>query len=211
MPQFRLLDTQYGDRTYFLPNFAGGEVWPSNEATQFGSGTASIAAEGNIFRQISQPGITPVALGSDIVIGVYTLPANSFDGIGNRGLGLTAQGSFGATTNSKTIKIIANPASAVVGSVVGAGGTVVATTGVVATNGSGWVLAANIFKYGAPGSNTQMGLHQASQMGPAVTPLQATSLITAVESGPIIFAITANCATLGNDVVLNFIEANALN
>jgi len=213
MPLRNFLDTRVGDIQYFLPNFTGGEVWPSNEATAFGSGTASIAAEGNVNRQVFAAGVTPVATGSDIVIGLYTLPASSFDGVAgtNRGLALTAQGSFGATANAKTIKIIANPTTAVVGSVIGAGGTVVATTGVVNTNGSGWILAADIYKYGAPGSNTQMGLHQASQMGPAVTPLQATSLITAPENAPIIFAVTANCATLGNDVVLNFIQANALN
>src|SRR5262249_42093494 len=137
-------------------------------------------------------------------------PAGSFDQA-NRGISITAQGSFGATGNNKRIKIVFNPASATVGSTVGAGGTTVADTGTVTTNGGGWSLSANVFKYGAAGSNTQIGVHQRAQVGAAVAALLARSLITGTESGAILIAVTGNAATAASDIVFNFLEVNALN
>ena len=108
------------------------------------------------------------------------------------------------------MKIIFNATTAVVGSTV-TGGTTVADTGTVTTNGGGWSVQANVFKYGAAGSNTQIGLHQQCQVGAAVSALLAPQLITATESGSILIAITGNATTTASDIVFNFAEINAMN
>jgi hypothetical protein len=199
-----------GVAAWALAVVPGTGIEPSSNLEQFGAGTATVLAEGNINRQISSAGISPGATGADNVLAVFSIPANSFD-ISGRGIGITAQGKFGATANNKQIKLIFNPATAVVGSTVGAGGTTVADTGAVATNGGGWSVQANVFKYGAAASNTQIGLHQQAQIGAATAALLAPSLITATESGPILVAVTGNATTAASDIVFNFLEVNAMN
>jgi hypothetical protein len=175
----------------------------------FGGGSAAIGASGNINVQISSAGIQPGATGADNVLAFYPLPASSFDQA-SRGIGVQAQGSFGATGNNKRIKIIVNPSTAVVGSTVGAGGTTIADTSTVATNGGGWSLAGDVIKYGAAASNTQIGLHQQAQVGAAVSALLAPSLITATESGAILIAVTGNATTAASDIVFNALQVTAL-
>lgn len=191
-------------------DYVSGGTVPASEATQFGLGSASMAAEGNVNRQISSAGVSPGATGVDNVLAFFSIPPNSFDAAG-RGLSFTAQGSFGATANNKDVKLIFNPATAVVGSTVGAGGVTIADTAVVATNNLGWSLQANVFKYGAANSNTQIGLHQQAQIGAAVAAMLKPSLIAAVENAAILIAVTGNAATAASDIVFNFLEVNAMN
>jgi hypothetical protein len=199
-----------GAAAWALAVVPGTGVEPSNNLEQFGAGTGTMLSEGNIFRQISSAGVSPGATGADNVLAVFVIPANSFD-VANRGITITAQGKFGATANSKDVKIIFNPSTAAVGSTVGAGGTTISDSGVVVTNGGGWSLQANVFKYGAAGSNTQIGLHQQAQVGAAVAAMLAPSLITAVESATILVAVTGNATTATSDLVFNFLEVNAMN
>lgn len=175
----------------------------------FGKSSAALNGTSNINRQISSAGIQPGGLGADNVLAVYSLPASAFDVLG-RGLCISAQGSFGATANTKRVKLIFNATTAVIGSTV-TGGTTVADTGAVVTNGGGWSLQANIFKYGAAGSNTQIGLHSQAQVGAAVSALLAPSLITATESGAILIAVTGNATTATTDILFNFLEVLATN
>jgi hypothetical protein len=198
-----------GAAAWALAVVPGTGVEPSSNLEQFGAGAATILAEGNVNRQISSAGIQPGATGADNVLAVFSIPANSFD-ISGRGVGITAQGSFGATANNKRIKLIFNATTAVVGATV-TGGTTVADTGTIATNGGGWSLQANVFKYGVNGSNTQIGLHQQAQIGNAVAALLAPSLTTATESGAILVAVTGNATTAASDIVFNFLEVNAMN
>lgn len=189
--------------------YANGGSNPASEVTQFGLGSALMAEEGNIVRQANSTGISPALTGADVVVAVYSMPANSFDAAG-RGLNLLAMGSFAANANTKRLKLIFNATTAVVGSAV-TGGTTICDTGAVTTNGQGWCLEANVFKYGSAGSNTQLGIHQSAQTGGTVSPLLAPSVITAVESGPILIAVTANATTTATDILFNFLEINAMN
>ena len=189
--------------------YGAGGAAPNSEVVQFGSSSGLLAAEGNINRQVLGAGVSPAATGSDYVVAVYSLPANAFD-ISGRGITITACGSFAANGDTKTLKLIFNPSAAVVGSVV-TGGTSICTTGAVTTNGGGWQLQGSIFKYGAAGSNTQLGLHDQAQAGAAVSSMLAPTLLTAVESGTILMAVTANCATATGDIVFNYLEVNAMN
>lgn len=182
----------------------------SSALTSFGAGSGSFPEEGNINRQISSAGVNPGATGADNVVAVFSLPANSFD-VAGRGLQITASGSFAANGNTKRIKIIFNPATAVVGSTVGAGGTTIADSGAVTTNGGGWQLSANVFKYGAANSNTQIGIHSQAQLGGAVAALLAPSLIAAVENAAILIAVTVNDTTNVADAPFNWLEINAMN
>ena len=189
--------------------YASGGYNPASEVTQVGQGTALAAAEGNIYRSVLGTATSPAATGSDYVLAVYALPANSFD-VSGRGVNLLAMGSLAANTNNKRIKLIFNCTTAVVGSAV-TGGTTVCDTGTVTTSGGGWALEANVFKYGAAGSNTQLGIHQSAQTGSTVSALLAPSAITATESGAILIAVTGNATTATTDILYNFFEVNAMN
>jgi hypothetical protein len=197
---------------YSGADYANGGTDPNNTQVQAGSSTALIRSAGNINTQVVAAGVIPGATGADNVLAVFSLPANFFDGLAgtNRGISITAQGKFAATANNKQVKIIFNPATAVVGSTVGAGGTTVADTGVVATNNLGWSVQANIFKTGAAGSNTQLALHQQAQAGSTVGPLLAPTATAAVENAPILIAITGNATTVASDIVFNFLEICAM-
>jgi hypothetical protein len=185
-------------------------IEPSSMVTQFGSGSATFPEEGNINRQISSAGVTPGATGADNVLAVYALPSNSFDQA-LRGLTITAAGSFAANANNKRVKIIYNPATAAVGSTVGTGGTTICDTNTITTNGTGWQLQATVFKYGAAGSNTQIGIHNQAQIGAAVASMLAPSLIAATENNAINIAVTGNATTATADIVFNWLEVNAMN
>ena len=176
---------------------------------QFGSGGATFGYEGNINTQIASAGVNPGATAADSVLAVYSLPANSFDQI-SRGLQITAAGSFAANSNNKRVKLIFNATTAVVGSAV-TGGTTIADTSTVTTSGGGWQLSAQVFKYGPPASNTQIGIHSQAQVGGAVAALVAPQLITAAENGSILIAVTGNATTVVSDIALNWLEINAMN
>lgn len=181
--------------TFTTVNAAG--ALPASTTTVFGSGVGVVKADGLLNVQTSSTGISPGATAADNVLAFYSIPANSFD-VAGREVTVQAAGSFGATGNTKTIKIIFNPATAVVGSTVGAGGTTIASTGAVATNGGGWQVEASVTKYGAAASNTQLSASTGNgTLAPALT--------TGVESGPILVAITGNAATTASDIVFNLL------
>lgn len=171
----------------------------------FGSGSAAFGLEGNLSCQASA-GINPAAIAADKVLAVYSLPANSLDQSG-RSIQIAAAGNFGATDNNKRVKIIVNPASAVVGATVGAGGTALADTGTVVTNAAGWQLSANICKYGAAGSNTQIGINS-NNSGAA---LLAPAALTLFENAAIVIAVTGNATTDVTDIALNLFTVKAAN
>lgn len=211
-----LWDTIKGDRQWY--------DLPGDAATKFGTSFTSMQLLGTVYRQVSQPGISPGGTAADNVLAVFTLPAKAFDGVilptiyggslqqvlSNRGLYINAQGSFGATANNKRIKIIVGATTAVVGSTV-TGGTTIADTGVVATNTGGWSVGASVYKYGVAGSNTQIAVHEQSQTGAAVTALLAPAALTLVENAPIIIAITGNAATATTDIVFSLLAITGMN
>jgi hypothetical protein len=183
-------------------------VYTANDAA--GSSTTMVPGSGNLATTVVSAGQQPGSIGNDNVLAILTIPANAFDGQSypaatNRMATVMAIGSFGATGNNKTLKLVVNPTNPVVGAAV-AGGTTIATTGVVATNGGGWQLSAAIIKYGAAGSNTQLAIHFGAQTGATVSALSAPSLLTAAEAAPMTIVVTGNAATAASDVVFNFAE-----
>jgi hypothetical protein len=185
----------------------GGE--PSGITTQFGSGTNFFPEEGNVYRNTIWPGTSPAGTGSQYVLDALALSANSFDKA-LRGLQITGAGSFAANGDSKTLQLVASNTAQVPGQVVASAPTVIATTGAVTTNGGGWEIAANLFKYGSSGSNTQVALHSQAQVGAAVSGLQAPVQLTLNEGAIIYLALTAQTTT-ATDVVENWFEINAMN
>ena len=190
-------------------DYANGGTNPAIEITAFGQSTAVMAEEGNINRQVLINGVSPTQLNQDVILAGYQLPALAFD-IAGRGICITSQGSFANNANNKRLKIIVGCSNVTPGQVV-SGGTAIADTGVIATQNAGWSLMANIYKAGATGSNTQLGLHQQSQVGAAVSSLTSPTTLTLVENQPINVVVTANCATNLTDAVQNFLEVNAMN
>ena len=201
-----------GAAAWALAVVPGVGVEPSSNLEQFGSGSANMLSEGNIYHYASA-GINPAGTGSDYVVSTYTIPANSFDGLAgtNRGLSFNAFGGFANNANAKRAKIIFNPTAAVVGSVV-TGGTTIADTGSYSTTGAaGWNLSAQVFKYGAAGSNTQYGQCTGIIIGTTHGGMGVPLALTAVESGPILVAVTANATTAATDITLSNFSANAMN
>lgn len=196
----------YSAGSYWF-NTATNRVWfcvsAAINAAVWGELTANGA--GLINRQISATGVQPGGTAADNVLAVYSLPANSFD-VAGRAFEITACGTYGATANSKTVKLILNPSTAVVGSTVGSGGTTICSTGTVTTNGGGWSLRATFTKYGVAGSNTQLGLNLSNQQGSTTPVIIAPAAITAVESGAILIAVTGNAATAASDILFNYLE-----
>jgi len=191
-------------------SYTSGGYNPPGEVTQAGSSTGTFAEEGNINRQVSGTGVIPGGTGADYVLSTYTLPANAFDTLG-RGLALTAVGSFAANGNNKRVKVLVGCTTATVGSAV-TGGTVIADTGVIGSGSLGWSVAAEVYKQGAAGSNTQVGLHTQAQYGGTLGSLLAplTSLAMA-ENSSILVAVTGNATTNSNDITFNFFQANWMN
>ena len=197
---------------------------PNTAATLFGGGGTSMQEEGTLYRY-SGTAINPGALTVDSVLAAFTLPANSFDGVnitdllggaltvaqGNRGIQIEAVGGFGPTnaTNHR-VKILVGCTAAVVGSTV-SGGTVIADTGNVTTVSVGWSIGAQVYKYGAAGSNIQVGIHQPTQTGAAVSSLLSPQLLTLNESLPIIIAVTGYATTAAADVALNLAVITGFN
>lgn len=183
-------------------------TYTANDAA--GSSTTMVPGSGNLATTVVSAGQNPGATGSDYVLAVMTIPANAFDGQSypaatNRMATIIANGSFAANGNTKTLKIVVNATNPVVGSAL-SGGTTIGTTGAVTTSGGGWQMGAAIIKYGAAGSNTQLAVHQAAQVGATVSALTAPTLLTATETSPMTIAITGNAATTATDIVFNFAE-----
>ena len=186
---------------------------PSNMSTFFGGGSGAVLREGNLFRLVGNSLAGNKADTADDVLASYTVPASSFDAAG-RGLCITAQGSTGATTNNKRVKLWCN---ATISAGVATGGSVIADTGpwvngTIPNNNVGWQLMANVFKYGAAGSNTQYA-QGAAILGGIHGGIGLPVFPTAVESGAIVIALTGSSYTTGaaNDVIATWFEVNAMN
>ena len=162
-------------------------------------------AMGNSNVQISSAGVNPGATGADNVVAVYTIPANAFN-VANATATIQAAGSFAANGNTKRVKIFIGCTTATIGSTV-VGGTAIADTGAVTTNGGGWSISANVAKYGATGSNTQQTIHTQAQVGGAVAALLAPALLTLNESAAILVAVTINNTTNTTDAAFNWFES----
>jgi hypothetical protein len=175
-----------------------------------GGTTQNLATDGNLNVQTSAAGISPGATGADNVLAVFSIPANAFSAAGKM-VSITANGSFAANGNTKTVKIIFNPATAVVGSTVGSGGTTIASTGAVATNNAGWQLSASVTKYGIANSNTQLGVNLQNQAGATAVAILAPADITAVENAAILVAVTGDAATTATDILLNLLQVRFAN
>jgi len=201
---------------------------PANDTVLFGGLTYPAATfsilkeEGNIFRSVNAgaTGFGGSGTGSvDNILGGIVLDASAFD-IAGRGLAITAQGMTGATGNAKFWKLWINPTmsgQAVVGGVLTNAGTVTAagsgalllSSGSQTTNNGGWQLFGNLFKYGAAGSNTQY--FQGNWIAGATHGGMASTIaLTQSEAATMTIVVTGN-GVAANDVVLQFLEMNAMN
>jgi hypothetical protein len=188
-------------------------IEPSNILTLFGGGSGAFHSGGNLTRLVGNPLAGNSADTTDDVLASYVLPASSFD-VAGRGLCITAQGSTGPTTNNKRVKLWFN--ATISGGTVGTG-TVIADTGAwtnppTPNNNVGWQLTANVFKYGAAGSNTQYAQGSAI-LGGVHGGIGMPIFATATEAGAIVIAVTGSSYTTGaaNDVVATLFEVNAMN
>lgn len=154
-------------------------------------------------------GVAPGSTGSDIVVGVISLPANYFVRQ-NQGITLTASGNFANNANTKRCKLWFNATTAVINSAI-TGGTLLADTGAVVTANLGWLLEGSVIKTGAPGSNTQTTISQGAIAGGTHAGIVLNADTAAVESGVILCAVTINNTTAAGDAVLSMFEADGWN
>jgi hypothetical protein len=201
-------------------------VEPANMLTQFGgspSGAAfgSFTEEGNLYRNIGNPIAGNGADTTDDILGGIVLPAGAFD-VAGRGLCITAQGKLGATANNKRFRLWINPAMAgqtVTGGVISGGTVTGAGSGLLAVDSGsqtgsavGWSILANLFKYGAAGSNTQY-VQGSPITGATHGGINTPAFTTFTESAAMNIVVTGGSPTTGaaGDVMLNFLEINAMN
>ena len=187
---------------------------PNTTAISFGDAPSPLGLNmtdiGSAGKFISA-GTNPSTINGDYIVAVFALPAGTF-GVAGRGVLFEAGGGFASNTNVKRCKLIWQPTTTpVVGALV-SGGTTIADTGNYSTTGAvGWSLAADVFKYGAAGSNTQIGIHLGAQIGSTVGALVSPIALTSVESGIIYVALTANATTATTDISVNFFFTNGVN
>ena len=172
----------------------------------FGAGTGTLEESGNLTAQIGNPLTNPASITNDNVLAIYTVPAGSFSAAG-KGIELQAQGNFPLTdTQAKRCKIIWNPSSAVVGSAVvtTAASFLLGDTGSTTNGGApaGWMLSAQVYKYGAAGSNTQIGQENGAIVGSVHGGMGLASALTTNEAASVIAAVTGNATSSVGDIAL---------
>lgn len=175
--------------------------------------TAVMGNDGNLYSvAAAQTALSPSSTGGDYVLAVYSLPANFFDGlgVGQRAINIKAVGSTGANNNVKRAKLYFNPTAAVVGSTV-SGGNLLADTANFGGTSVGWVLEAEVMKYGAPNSNTQVGTSALILAGSTFVAPIAPVFCTGTENGAILVCVTGNPVTTSVDISLNLFEITAKN
>jgi hypothetical protein len=187
---------------------------PAGAGSEFGSGTGVESSAGPISKTVSSAGINPAFIGSDVVVAVYTIPANSFDGVAgtNRMVRADAWGGFSADVTVKRIKMWFSPNAQAAGNTV-SGGTLMADTLATTSDGGGWWVSGNVTKYGVANSNTQLVTSNGSMAsgagGAAIDgTLVAPSLTTGLESTSLYISVTCNntASTLSSTFSLLVVE-----
>jgi hypothetical protein len=195
-------------------------------STVEGAVNGVVRIEGNVFCLAGNPIGGNAADTTDDILGGLVLPAWAFDQAG-RQLNLFAQGITGATTNNKRFKLWLNPTMSgqtvtkgVIsgGTVSGVGsGVLLADSGtwVNATtpnNAAGWYIEALVTKYGARGSNTQMGQAQ-TILGTLHGGINAGQAMTLPENASINVVVSGSSYTTGaaGDVNLQQLTGNWCN
>ena len=180
----------------------------------FGGGTAVMEESGNVNVQSGNPLSNPASITNDNVLAVYTLPAGSLSAAG-KGLEITTAGNLGNDTQAKRVKLIWNPTSAVVGSSIATNSTsfLLGDTGSTTNGGAaaGWIIQAQVYKYGNFGSNTQIGQETGVIVGAVHGGCSLTSALTTNESLPILIAVTGNATSSVGDISLYNINIEGFN
>lgn len=180
----------------------------------FGGGTATMQESGNINVQSGNPLTSPATITNDNVLAVYTMPAGSLSAAG-KGIEVTAAGNLGADSQAKRVKVIWNPTAAVVGSAVATNSTsfLLGDTGSTTNAGvaAGWCIQSQVYKYGAAGSNTQIGQELGVVVGTTHGGMGIASALTTNESLAILIAVTGNATISVGDISLYNINIEAFN
>ncbi len=180
----------------------------------FGGGTGTIKESGNLSSQVGNPLSNPASITNDNVLAVYSLPASSLNASGV-GIEVTASGNFAADSQAKRVKLIWNPTAAVVGSAVATNSTsfLLGDTGSTTNAGAlaGWVLQAEVYKYGVAGSNTQIGQFLDGSIAATNLGVGVASALTNNESGAILLAVTGNATTSVGDISLYNMNVEGFN
>jgi hypothetical protein len=199
-------------------NAGSGTVF-GNSGAAAPSGAAVMLASGNIARNIlNAAGITASATGADKIVAAYTLPANSLE-LAGRGIQITVWGTAAATVNNKNIKVYfgatntgisngSNVAGQSDGTITVTGGTVIGTTGTLATNNGGLLLTCQLFALSstAQESMTTSIIGGGTHAGIGTWTNQA---FTSTAANLIVVTIQSTTAT--TDTVFNGWEVTAFN
>jgi len=188
-----------------------------------GATFAAMRGMGNIYAVAGNPVGANAADTTDDVLGGIALDATLLR-VANQMLQITAGGTTGATTNNKRFKLFLNPTmtgQTVTNGVI-SGGHVTAGTplvdsgawvnGTTPNNAAGWVIEAALIKYGAAGSNTQIGQGWAAT-GTLNGGVQAGQALTLAENAIINLVITGSSYTTGavSDVLLQYLFVTGAN
>ena len=177
-------------------NVTSNRFWVCMIAT-IGAAIWYAEGDGVLYTNVSTtPGTQPASTGADIVMDTFSLPAGYFSAARKTAY-IQVLANVVANANTKTIKIIVNPTTFTVGSAV-VGGTTIASL-IAVTTGGGASLVGAITKYGATGSNTQIGMQLDGQWGNTGAIMLSPQALTLTESAAVPVAITINNATTASD------------
>ncbi len=177
--------------------------------SQGGGGSAYFGDQGNLFINAAAA-TNPATTGGDIVMSSFSVPALTLD-VAGRSLAFEGYGSTASVTNARTIKIIVNCTTAVVGSAVTGGTTIASITSSATAGSGGWFIGGQLTKYGVAASNTQIAVHFSGQMGSVAIALVAPQALTLTENAAILCALTINAATTATDASYNMFQINMMN
>ena len=157
-------------------------------------GTTTFQPAGLVSNQISLGGIGNGANTTNDILFTATLSANSLDAVG-RCVVIEAFGMLASNGNNKTIQIVW-------------GGFIIATTGVITTNGGTWFLTAKLVK---SSSGAQTGYSSVKVGNATIATSQFAESVA--DTSPIVMSVTGASPTTGaaNDVTANSFSVEFFN
>lgn len=183
----------------------GTAAMPSTVTVQAGAGAGLTRGAGNLIGgvQVNAAGVGNAAATTDTVLFTQALPASTFDQAG-RQVFITGLGKFAANGNNKRVQIYVGTDAQTVGSaIVTTATTSIASSATVTQSGGGWTANAVVTKYGAAGSNTQLGANLGIELTGSHLGTAAPTALTMAENGVIYVSVTGASQTSGaaNDVL----------
>ena len=188
-------------------DYTNGGTDPNTELLAFGNGGAAALTEGTINRQVTQAGVGPAFLSSDVVLALYTIPANTFD-ITGRTVTATAWGGFASDATSKHCKLWFSPNIQTVSTTI-SGGTLLADTLATTSNGGGWWVSGNITNTSV--ASTLSYTSNGAMAGAVSAGMSAPGTTVSATTSPSYITVTGSATNSSTSILLYLFQVTGAN